>query len=238
MNVLENKKKAMSQQDLHTSIERHLNMAAQIKPSLDAFNQISKTELEKPFLEMENLSLGLVNTNLSDNNSLQHQINNLKNNALHSNNVAHVVAMKYENNNGKVNGIIHKMAANSHDGKNYQVKEEVVSVPKNEKVIKTFTINIDKNEGQWMKNNLAAHNNPKMLKSNQQGDEVYNGVVSVDSVNHQNQPLAQKQKGKKNNSPSNMERAYGEMMGKMRTNKIMILVFIFAIILVAFFLRR
>ena len=187
---------------------------------------------------MENLSLGLENTNLIDNDSLQNQIDNLKNTALHSNNVAQVVSMKYENNNGKVNGVIHKMAANSHDGKNYQVTEEVVSLPKNEKVIKTFTINIDKNEGQWMKNNLNRPNNQKMLKSNQQGEEVYNGVVSVDSVNHQNQPLAQKQKEKKNNSPSNMERAYGEMMGKMRTNKIMILVFIFAIILVAFFLRR
>ena len=237
MNVLENKKKAMAQDALHTSLERQLNAAVNIKPSLDAFAQIGHTDLEKPFLEINNFRLSEINDNLVSNNNIQNQIQTIQNDVFNSNNVAQIVAMKYNNSNGNVNGMIHSIQANSLDGKNYNVKEEVVSLPKNEKVIKSFTINIDNNEGSWMNNSTIKNkqlNNSKIYQ-NDEGEEVYNGVVSIEPQ--------QKQTTLENNvleetNKSDIEKAYGEMMGNMRTNKIMILVFIFAVILVVFFLRK
>ena len=145
--------------------------------------------------------------------------------------------MKYNNSNGNVNGMIHSIQANSLDGKNYNVKEEVVSLPKNEKVIKSFTINIDNNEGSWMNNSTIKNkqlNNSKIYQ-NDEGEEVYNGVVSIEP---QEKEITRGNNLLQENKKSDIEKAYGEMMGNMRTNKIMILVFIFAVILVVFFLRK
>ena len=226
MNVLDNKKKSISQQELQTSLKRHLDMVSQIKPSLDAFSQINKTDLEKPFLEMNNLNLDIKNSG----NMISNQIQNLKHSAFNSNNTAQIVSMKYQNNNGNISGSIHKLNANSPDGKNYQVKEEVVDLPSKETVITSFSLNLDNNEGVWTNNNLkkklSSNTHNKKLISNKNKEEVYNGVVSVDKKIYVPE------------DKSNMERAFSDMMGKMRTNKIMILVFIFAIILVAVFLRK
>jgi hypothetical protein len=237
MNVLENKKKAMAQDALHTSLERQLNAAANIKPSLDAFAQIGHTDLEKPFLEMNNFRLSEMNDNLVSNNNIQNQIQTIQNDVFNSNNVAQIVAMKYNNSNGNVNGMIHSIQANSLDGKNFNVKEEVISLPTKEKVIKSFTINIDNNEGSWINNNNSK--NKQLTNSNiyqnEEGEEVYNGVVSIEP---QEKEITRGNNLLQENKKSNMEKAFSEMMGNMRTNKIMILVFIFAVILVVFFLRK
>ena len=252
MNVLDNSKKIIAQQKLHTALKKHLNHVANNKPSLDAFSKIDNSMVEKPFLDMENLSLDMASNQienmLAKNNVIAQQIQNLKPEVLQSHNVAQVVAMKYENNNGKVSGEIKTVKANTEDGKNIQVEEEVVSLPQNNKIIKSFTINLDKNEGEWKKNTplpLTKRMEHQKTEINDTGDEIYGGVVSVDSNSYDDELIMEEDDSIMSEEPeympeqrSEIQRAVGEMMGNMRTNKVMILAFLLAIIVVVFFLRQ
>ena len=80
---------------------------------------------------------------------------------------------------------------------------------------------------------------------NDTGDEIYGGVVSVDSNSYDDELIMEEDDSIMSEEPeympeqrSEIQRAFGEMMGNMRTNKVMILAFLLAIIVVVFFLRQ
>lgn len=135
------KLKAMNKNSLHESMNRDINFALQKKPSLDGLSNIGNTQMEKPFLDMENMKLDISN-NLMGNNNLNEiisqQVGNLRNEVLQSNTVAKII-----NNNGNLQGEIHKIAINSNDRNNFNVKQESMNHKGEEKVIKSFTINLD-----------------------------------------------------------------------------------------------
>lgn len=233
MNVLENKKKAMCQAQLHTSLQRQMDAVSNIKPSLDGLSSINNTMVEKPFMNMATLSLTQADNKIENimnkNNIANQQVNDLKKEVLHSSNIAQVVEMNLNDNNKIVSGNIKKIEAKSNDGKNFKVQEEVIELPENKKIINSFNINLNDDSIVWEKNTKSNLNNNKL-------DERINQIINQ---NKNNKKLV----GKKNNSTNNNENksaglvAYQEMMKKMRITKTMLFVFMLAVLLVFFFVK-
>ena len=249
MNILSAKQQSINNDMLQTSLQRDIEYALGKKPSLDGLSDIQNTPVNGPFLGVNNLKLGSddvkVEHIMKQNRLVDGQIANLQNQVLNSSNVARVMEMKYENKNGVRNGTIRNMEINSVRNNNNQgnqllVKEEVVDIPTEEKLVNSFTIDLDDIEDSnsapsatWELNTpssslvLETNNTGKVnnLKVNDLGEEIYHGVKSVQPRNNN---LVR---------DNSWEKSFQEMLGKMRTNKIMIVLFLVIVLVIVFLIK-
>ena len=247
MNLLSAKQQSINNNMLQTSLERDLQYALGKKPSLDGLSTIQNTPVDGPFLGVNNLKLGKddikVENIVKQNGLVDGQIANLKNEVLNSNNVANVVEMNYQNNNGVENGYIRRAQVNSlpnnsvnNNGNMVKVQEEVVNIPTKETVVNSFIIDLDADNdisltpsATWELNtpSHSRDNNKKNnLEVNNSGEEIYHGVKSVEPRNNN--------RFKEGDS---WERSFGEMLGKFRTNKIILVLFLVVILVVIFLMK-
>ena len=274
LNQVLDKKASINSNVLQTSLQRDMNYALLKKPSLDGLSQIDLTPVEKPFLNMDNLKLSqpynLVNNiqngvrnkvNLANNTStdselnpareiLNQQVSNLKNQVLNSGNVAQVVEMRYQNNNGVENGLLKQINMNSLPNNKIQVQQKIRTFPQNGNmemeienegtIIKTFTIDSDDEEdsgdSEWVPSNLNDNNNQNNDDSNDNNleGELY-GVKTVDAT-----PEVKAERAKNNNKRGNNElkNAYADMMKNMYSNKLLMLIFLILIIVIVYVMKR
>ena len=247
MNLLSAKQQSINNNMLQTSLERDLQYALGKKPSLDGLSTIQNTPVDGPFLGVNNLKLGKddikVENIVKQNGLVDGQIANLKNEVLNSNNVANVVEMNYQNNNGVENGYIRRAQVNSLPNNSLnnrenmvKVQEEVVNIPTKESVVNSFIIDLDADNdisltpsATWELNTPAdsRDKNNDNLEVNNSGEEIYHGVKSVEPRNNN--------RFKDDNS---WERSFREMLGKFRTNKIILVLFLVIILVVIFLMKR
>ena len=181
MNVQNNKLNAINNNMLLKSITRDIDFGINKKPSLDGLNKINLGMVDKPFFNTDDIKLDLQNNLLGKNNIndiVQEQINNIKNdNVLNTKNVAKIVSMKYENNNGKVNGELVKTNLQNVGNNKVRVNQMVKNLPDNNEVIKTFEINLNdenNNIDDIEKNNLnlIIHDNNELINLENE-NEIY-----------------------------------------------------------------
>ena len=240
MNLLSAKQQSINNKMLQTNLQRDLEYALGKKPSLDGLSTISKTQVDGPFLGINNLKLDKddikVENIVKQNSFVNNQISKLENETLNSNNVTKVVEMKYKNNNGVENGFIKKTEVRVLPDKNNKVElnEEVINIPEEKKVVNSFIIDLsEKNDDlfkispSWEINSPA----PSMKNDNDKieiEEEIYNGIVSVDNINIESEK----------NQDNSFEVSFHEMKKKMNTNKIIIILFIVIVIFIIFFLKK
>lgn len=223
---MNNKLHSMNHNMLQESLERDIGFALQKKPSLDGLSNIHNTIVEKPFMDAENVKLN-IETNLVGNNNLNEiingQINNLKNNVLNTNTVNKVVEMNYQNKNGLVSGNINKMEIQSNDVNNLNVRQETQNLSDNKKVIKSFTIDLNKN-AEIEETKSVTKNIPKQNNGNNKG------IISVDEV--------PSNKNKKVKKVSKMKKSFKDIMNNIQTNRALTIVFLLLLIIVMCFLVK
>lgn len=222
MNVQNNKLNAINNNMLLKSITRDIDFGINKKPSLDGLNKINLGMVDKPFFNTDDIKLDLQNNLLGKNNIndiVQEQINNIKNeNVLNTNNVAKIVSMKYENNNGKVNGEVVKTNLQNVGNNKVRVNQMVKNLPDNNEVIKTFEINLNdenNNIDDIEKNNLNL-----IIEDN-------NELIDLENKNEIYAP-----------SDNKFRSIYNDMIQTMDTNKILtfgILVTLLIIIVIYIF---
>lgn len=245
MNLLTAKQQSINNNILETSLQRDLEYALGKKPTLDGLAKIHNTPVDGPFLNINNLKLDKndikVENLVKQNGLVDGQIANLQNEVLNSNTVGKVVEMKYENNNGVANGYIRKASLQQinnnklEEGVKIKVQEEVVNIPSEQKVVNSFIIDLDADNNPiltpsatWEPTGPApsvADENKNSLHINNVGEEVYHGVKTLEPRNNN---LAE---------DNTLERSFGEMLGKMRTNKIMLVLFLVIIVVVIFLMK-
>ena len=205
MNVQNNKLNAINNNMLLKSITRDIDFGINKKPSLDGLNKINLGMVDKPFFNTDDIKLDLQNNLLGKNNIndiVQEQINNIKNdNVLNTKNVAKIVSMKYENNNGKVNGELVKTNLQNVGNNKVRVNQMVKNLPDNNEVIKTFEINLNdenNNIDDIEKNNLNL-----IIEDN-------NELIDLENKNEIYAP-----------SDNKFRSIYNDMIQTMDTNKIL-----------------
>lgn len=225
--TLNPKLKAMNLNSLEESMNRDINYALNNKPSLDGLSSIVQTEVEKPFMDMENLKLDISN-NLEGRNNLNEivsgQIGDLKNQVLQSNTVAQMV----QNNNGEIQGQIQKIEVNSNDGKNFNIKQEVQNLAPNkpqgeEKVIRSFTINLDdmENSGDWVDSSPEVSPN-----------QIQNEKPKLNNQKIRDVPVLEVEEQNK------LEKSFNDIMNNVHSNKILTFGFLILVIVLIYLIRN
>lgn len=239
MNLLSTKQKSINNNMLNTSLQRDIEYALGKKPSLDGLAKIHHTPVDGPFMGLNNLKLGKedikVENIIKQNGIVEGQIGILHNEVLNSNTVEKIVEMKYENNNGVTNGYIRKASIQPVDdnrGSKVNINEEVVNIPTEEKVINSYIINLDVDNNDSLSPSATwepstPSPSPSMINNKLElEEEVYHGVKTLEPRNNKN--IQDK---------SSLDRSFEEILGKFRTNKIILVLFIVIILVVIFLIK-
>ena len=124
LNVRNNKLNAMNNNALKEALDRDISFAILKSPSLNGLNNIENTDLERPFLEMNNLMLDFKNNILGNNNN--ELVENVRNESLNPSTVAQVVSLNMTNGKGTVSNTV----INKNGNNNLEVRENSVDLEK------------------------------------------------------------------------------------------------------------
>lgn len=227
LNVRNNKLNSMNNNALKAALDRDISFAILKSPSLNGLNNIENTDLERPFLEMNNLMLDYKNNILGNNNN--ELVENVRNNSLNPSTVAQVVSLNMTNGKGTVsNTVINKNGNNNLEVRENSVDlekvgENKIQIKKNAPIIKVIT-NFDYDNLYAMEQNLMKQiDHDSLLKIEDDKPYLENNVM---------------ESGNTNNIKEKLNNTFRDIMGNMKVNKLLSFIFLIIVGVVIYILRR